>query len=67
MEKAAICSFKAQTGHPPCCDPVEFVIPGLDNVHFVAWGTAEGLVDVGYFEVWRSGVQDVSFFLCVFW
>ena len=51
MEKAAICSFKAQIGHPPCCDPVEFVIPGLDNVHFVAWGTTEGLVDVGYFEV----------------
>lgn len=45
------CCYSGLSGSPPSCAPVDFVVPGLDGLHFVVWGTEEGLVQVGYYEV----------------
>ncbi len=51
MQAPAACSVRSQTAACPTSPPIDFLIPGLEGHHFVAWGAGEGLVDVGFFQV----------------
>jgi hypothetical protein len=51
------CCYSGLSGSPPSCSPVDFVVPGLDGFHFIVWGTEEGLVQVGYYQVGRHALD----------
>lgn len=54
VENEYRCCYSGLSGSPPSCSPVDFVVPGLDGFHFIVWGTDEGLVQVGYYQVGRQ-------------
>lgn len=64
VENQHRCCYSGLSGSPPSCSPVDFVVPGLDGFHFIVWGTDEGLVQVGYYQVGR---HVCSFCLLLMW
>ena len=51
MQAPAACSIRSQSAACPTSPPIDFIIPGLEGHHFVAWGAGEGLINVGFFQV----------------
>ena len=51
MQAQALCSVRSQSAGCPTSPPIDFLVPGLEGHHFVAWGVDNGLVDVGFFQV----------------
>ena len=51
LHEQVMLSLGGQSGYSPTCSPIDFVVPGIDTFHFVAWGCDQGYVNVGYFDV----------------
>ena len=52
MQTTALCNVRSQSaGCPSSKASIDFLVPGLEGHHFVAWGTNEGIVNIGFFQV----------------
>jgi len=51
MRVPAVCNVRSQSAGCPTSPAIDFLVPGLEGHHFVAWGVDRGIVDVGFFQV----------------
>ena len=47
----AVCNVRSQSAGCPTSPAIDFLVPGLEGHHFVAWGADRGIIDVGFFQV----------------
>jgi hypothetical protein len=53
MQAPAVCNVRSQSAGCPTSPAIDFLVPGLEGHHFVAWGVDGGIIDVGFFQVLR--------------
>lgn len=55
-----MCNVRSQSAGCPTSSPIDFLVPGLEGHHFVAWGVDRGMIDVGFFQLPHAASDDAS-------